>query len=120
MDHTVYCSNCGKELDTEANFCPKCGVRTEKGVQEGMKIPWMSDSHVRQELDVALQKASKAIDDGVKIVQDTFKEVAGELEKGVNTARQNVKDKTGPVFCRVCGQENTRYARFCTKCGKEL
>ncbi|MFA5869701.1 MAG: zinc-ribbon domain-containing protein [Candidatus Bathyarchaeia archaeon] len=37
----------------------------------------------------------------------------------MNTARQNVK-KTGPVYCRACGQENTRYARFCTKCGKEL
>ena len=115
-----YCSNCGKELDTESNFCQKCGVRTEKGVKEGVAIPWASDPQWRQEMDVALQKASKAIDDGVKIVRDTFREVAGEVEKGVKEARTSVKEKSSPIYCRNCGQENTRYAKFCTKCGKEL
>jgi predicted amidophosphoribosyltransferase len=116
----VYCSACGKEIDAEANFCPKCGVRTEKGVQEKVTIPWASDPYWRQELDVALKKASKAVDDGVKIVQDTFKEVVGEVDKGVKSARENVKDRTGPVFCRVCGQENNKFSRYCTKCGKEI
>jgi predicted amidophosphoribosyltransferase len=115
-----YCSNCGKELDAESNFCPKCGVRTEKGVKEGISIPWTSDPHWRAEMDIALQKASRAIDEGVKIVQETFHEVVGEIEKGVYTARTNVKERTGPVFCKVCGTENTRYAKFCTKCGKLL
>ena len=115
-----YCSNCGRELDAESNFCAKCGVRTEKGLKEDVAIPWASDPHWRQEIDVALQKASKAVDDGVKIVQDTFREVAGEVEKGVKSARTSVKERTGPVFCKNCGQENTRYARFCTKCGKGL
>lgn len=114
----TYCSNCGKEIDPESNFCPKCGVRTDKGVREGVSIPWASDPHWRQEMDVALQKASRAIDDGVKIVQDTFREVAGEVEKGVHSARESVK--TGPVFCKNCGAENTKYAKFCTKCGKTL
>jgi predicted amidophosphoribosyltransferase len=116
----AYCSNCGKELEAEANFCPKCGVRTEKGVKESVAIPWASDAHWRQELNTALDKASKAIDDGVKIVQDTFREVVHEVDKNVKTARTNVAERTGPVFCRNCGQENTRYARFCTKCGKPL
>jgi len=116
----TYCSNCGRELEGEANFCSKCGVRTEKGVKEGVAIPWASDPHWRAEMDVALQKASRAIDDGVKIVQETFREVAGEVEKGVKTARTSVKEKTGPIYCRGCGAENTRYAKFCTKCGKEL
>ena len=115
-----YCSNCGKELDAESNFCSKCGVRTEKGVKEGVAIPWASDPQWRQEMDVALQKASKAIDDGVKVVRDTFRDVAGEVEKGVKEARTSVKEKSSPVYCRNCGQENTRYAKFCTKCGKEL
>ena len=116
----AYCSNCGKELDAESNFCSKCGVRTEKGVKESIAIPWASDPHWRQEMDVALQKASRAIDDGVKIVQETFREVAGEVEKGVNITRTNVKERTGPLFCKVCGSENTRYAKYCTKCGKPL
>ena len=114
----TYCSNCGNELAPDSNFCPKCGVRTEKGVKEGVSIPWANDPQWRQEMDVALQKASRAIDDGVKIVQDTFREVAGEVEKSVYAARESVKP--GPVFCKNCGQENTKYARFCTKCGKPL
>ncbi len=116
----AYCSNCGRELEEEANFCSKCGVRTEKGVTEGVSIPWASDPHWRQEMDIALKKASRAIDDGVKIVQETFREVAGEVEKGVKSAKTNVKERTGPIYCRNCGKENTRYAQFCTKCGKEL
>ena len=110
-----FCSNCGKELDAESNFCSKCGVRTEKGVKAGVAIPWASDPHLRQEMDVALQKASKAIDEGVKIVRETFRDVAGEVEKGVKQARTSV-----PVTCQNCGQENTKFAKFCTNCGKEL
>ena len=79
----TYCSNCGKEIEAEANFCSKCGVRTDKGVTEGVAIPWASDPHWKQEMDVALTKASKAIDEGVKIVQDTFREVAHEMDKNV-------------------------------------
>ena len=113
--NTYFCSNCGKELDTESSFCPKCGVRTENGVKAGVAIPLTSDPHLRKELDVALQKASKALEDGVKIVQETFREVAGEVEKGVKQARTSV-----PVTCQNCGQENTKFAKFCIKCGKEL
>ena len=116
----AYCSNCGKELENEANFCAKCGTRTEKGLKEGVTIPWASDPYWRQEVNLALQKASKAIDEGVKIAQDTFREVATEIEKGVKTAKTNVRERTGPVICPNCSQENTRYARFCTKCGKQL
>ncbi len=113
--HMSFCTNCGKGLDAESNFCPKCGVRTENGVKTGVVIPWTSDPHVRQELDVALQKASKAIDDGVKVVRETFREVAGEVEKGVRQARTSV-----PVTCQNCGQENTKFAKFCSRCGKKL
>ena len=113
--HMSFCTNCGKGLDAESNFCPKCGVRTENGVKAGVAIPWISDPQVRQELDVALQKASKAIDDGVKIVCETFREVAGEVEKSMKQARTSV-----PVACQNCGQENMKFAKFCSKCGREL
>jgi hypothetical protein len=90
-------------------------VRTENGVKAGVAIPWTSDPHVRQELDVALQKASIAIDEGVKIVRETFREVAGNVEKGMKQAVSTV-----PITCQNCGQENTKYAKFCGKCGKKL
>jgi membrane protease subunit (stomatin/prohibitin family) len=110
-----FCTNCGKGLDAESNFCPKCGVRTENGVKAGVAIPWTSDPHIRQELDVALQRASKAIDDGVKVVRETFREVASDVERGVKQARMSA-----PVKCQNCGQENTKFAKFCSRCGKEL
>ncbi len=113
--HMSYCTNCGKGLDAESNFCPKCGVRTENGVKAGVAIPWTSDPHVRQELDVALQKASIAIDEGVKVVRETFREVAGNVEKGMKQAVSTV-----PVTCQNCGQENMKYAKFCRRCGKGL
>jgi predicted amidophosphoribosyltransferase len=116
----TYCSNCGKEIDAEANFCSKCGVRTEKGAKEGISIPWAADPHWRQEMDIALDKASKAIDQSVKIVQDKLHEVAHEVDKNVKSARTSVVEMTTPVYCKNCGQENTKYARFCTKCGKPL
>jgi hypothetical protein len=71
-------------------------------------------------MDMALDKASKAIDEGVKIVQDTFREVAQEVDKNVKIAKTNVTERTTTVYCKYCGQENTRYAKFCTKCGKPL
>jgi uncharacterized membrane protein YvbJ len=116
----VYCSNCGKDLNPEDNFCLKCGTRTEKGVKEGVAVSWMSDVNWRQDIDSALQKASKAIDDGVKVARDSLHEVAQEVEKGVRNAREGMRERTGPVFCKNCGTQNTRYAKFCVKCGKEL
>jgi hypothetical protein len=103
--HTFFCTNCGKELDAESNFCPKCGVRTENGVKAGVAIPWTSDPHLRQELYVALQKASKTIDFGVKIVRETVREIEGDVEKGVKQARSSA-----PIICQNCGQENTKFA----------
>lgn len=35
----MYCSKCGEELPEDAYFCPKCGHRTPKGVEEGVAYP---------------------------------------------------------------------------------
>jgi len=116
----IYCSNCGKQLEDDVNFCPKCGVRTEKGVKEGVAAPWLSDPHWRQELDTTLQKASKSLDEGLKVARDSLREAAKRVDEEFQTTKKDVRERTGPVYCKACGQENTRYARFCTKCGKEL
>jgi predicted amidophosphoribosyltransferase len=116
----VYCANCGRQVDDDANFCPKCGVKTEKGVKEGVASPWFSDPRWRQDVDSALQKAGRSIDDGLKVAKDSLRDAAKRVEEEVQTARKDFRERAGPVFCKSCGQENTRYARFCTKCGKEL
>lgn len=119
MENMVYCSNCGKELNDDANFCNNCGTRTHKGVKEGVTIPW-NETEIKQDLDVALQKASKAIDEGVKKAKETLKEVAEELDKEIKSAKERVKEKKQPIYCAVCGEENPRSAKYCTKCGKLL
>jgi len=115
----VYCSNCGKELNDDANFCTSCGTRTPKGIKEGVSIPW-AETEIKQDLDNALQKASKAIDEGVKTARESLKEVAAEIDKELKSAKEKVKERKQPVFCAVCGQENTRLAKYCTKCGNAL
>ncbi|MBN1682606.1 zinc-ribbon domain-containing protein [Candidatus Bathyarchaeota archaeon] len=111
----VYCSNCGKELNDDANFCTNCGTRTPKGIKEGVTIPW-TETEIKQDLDKALKKASKAIDEGVKVARETLKEVASELDKEI----KSVKEKRRPINCAVCGEENPRSAKYCTKCGNLL
>jgi len=116
----VYCTNCGKQVEDDANFCPKCGVRTEKGVREGVASPWISDPRWRQEFDSALQRAGKSIDEGLKVARDSLRDATKRVEEEFQSAKQDFKERAGPVYCKACGQENTRYARFCIKCGKEL
>lgn len=106
-------------MNDDANFCTNCGTRTPKGIKEGVSIPW-ADTEIRQELDIALQKASKAIDDGVKIARESLKEVAVEIERELKSAKERVKERSQPVVCAVCGQENIRTAKYCTKCGNAL
>ncbi len=109
----MYCKNCGAEIADEVNFCPKCGVRTEKGMKEGVATPY--DTHWRQDVESALQQASKAIDEGVKVARNSLREVTKEIDKEYKTHRESEK-----LYCRNCGQENVRSARYCVKCGKPL
>jgi Predicted membrane protein len=42
----VYCINCGKQLDTNTNFCPKCGSKQNSQVNEIQKN--LADINTRQ------------------------------------------------------------------------
>ncbi|MCX6644569.1 MAG: zinc ribbon domain-containing protein, partial [Candidatus Bathyarchaeota archaeon] len=35
----VYCSNCGEKIADDANFCPKCGTKTDKGKTANAAYP---------------------------------------------------------------------------------
>ncbi len=93
----VFCSSCGEELPEDANFCPKCGVRTSKGVEAGVTTP-------------------------LRDLRDAFSRMGEELEKAFKRAREEFREATAgePVVCSNCGEENFAYARFCYKCGKKL
>lgn len=104
----VYCSNCGKELPENAYFCPKCGVRTRKGVEAGISTPW-------EDLREAFSRMGEEI-------EKAFSVAGKEMEKAFKTARDKIKEATGkePMVCPYCGQENLASARYCLKCGKKL
>jgi predicted amidophosphoribosyltransferase len=104
----VYCSNCGEELPDTAYFCPKCGVRTPKGIEMGISSPWedLKDtfSRVGEEIEKAFSVAGK------------------EMEKAFMTARERVREATSrePISCSNCSEKNAAGSKFCRKCGKKL
>lgn len=104
----MFCSNCGKELHEDANFCPKCGERTRKGVEAGISTPL-------EDLKVAFSKMSEEL-------EKAFSIAGREMEKAVKTARDRIKEATTrePLTCPHCGKENSSDAKFCFQCGKKL
>ena len=108
MIFKVFCSNCSKELPENAYFCPKCGVRTRKGVEAGISTPW-------EELRVAFSRMGEEI-------EKAFSIAGKEMEKAFKTAKEKIKEATSrePVVCSDCGEENRADDMFCYKCGKKL
>jgi predicted amidophosphoribosyltransferase len=104
----AYCSNCGEQLPENAYFCPKCGVRTEKGLEAGISTPW-------EDLRVAFSKMGEEI-------EKAFAIAGKEMEKAFKTARGRIKEATSrePITCPSCGEKNPSTARFCRKCGEKI
>lgn len=104
----MFCHSCGKEIPEDAYFCPRCGVKTRKGLEAGVSTPWesMRDafSRVEDELERAFEVASKEMG-------NAFKKVRDEMTKA--TSRE-------PIVCKNCREKNLASSRFCYKCGKEL
>ncbi len=115
----IYCASCGKQIDDEANFCPKCGTRTAKAVKDGVTIPF-SETQVKVDIERALAQASKAIDEGVKIAQIALHDVAIRVDEEVRMARGKSREQSVSLYCIACGSENNQTAKYCMKCGKEL
>lgn len=38
MENKKFCSNCGAQLSTDVNFCPKCGVKVSESAKEGKRF----------------------------------------------------------------------------------
>ena len=108
----MFCTKCGEELSEGAYFCPKCGLRTRKGGEEGVPTP-------RDGMFAEVGEGLQELGDELNKV---FLAAAKEVEKALETARQEIRKAASrePIVCSSCGQRNVASARFCNKCGKEL
>ena len=114
LDHTsemilmVFCHKCGAELPEDADFCPKCGVRTRRGVETGATTSWAGMKDEFYKIGEELEKA--------------FTEAGKEIEKAFKSARKSIRETIGEgtVICSQCGQKNQKEAKFCYSCGEKL
>lgn len=104
----VFCSSCGVELPEGAYFCPRCGVRTRKGVEAGVGTPWDEVRDAFSRMGEELEKA--------------FATAGREIEKAFKTVREEIKEATGKeqVVCPDCEEKNVTGAKFCYNCGKKI
>lgn len=104
----MFCSKCGKELPENAYFCPRCGVRTKRGVEAGISSPWI------EELRDLFNKMGQEI-------EKAFSVAGKEMEKAFKTARGRIRESTmREQVCPHCGEKSQSNARFCYNCGKEV
>ena len=106
----VYCSNCGEKIGDDANFCPKCGIKTSKGRAANVAYP--ADQILREGfygVGAELEKAFTIAD----------KEIHAAFQK----ARENLQQKPAyvqTVACPKCGSKNSYGSIFCTNCGSRI
>ncbi|MEM2094212.1 MAG: zinc ribbon domain-containing protein [Candidatus Bathyarchaeia archaeon] len=74
----VYCTKCGEKLPEEANFCPKCGVRTPRGRETNAPFPV---ENLREALASAGKEVEKAFQIALKEIEKAFKEAQEEIKK---------------------------------------
>jgi uncharacterized membrane protein YvbJ len=103
-----FCSRCGQKLPENAYFCPKCGVRTRKGIEARVHAP-------TEDLREAFSKAGQEM-------EKAFKIAAKEIQEAFNTARESIRESSAAesVICTHCGETNRDDSSFCHKCGKKL
>jgi ribosomal protein L40E len=102
---TLFCSRCGTELPENAYFCPSCGVKTLKGVEANVSMPY---GDMFSEMGKQIEKAFLAASQEMK---DAFERAREEIRR--TTARE-------PVVCSNCAEKNSFGDRFCRKCGNKL
>jgi ribosomal protein L40E len=112
------CRSCGKELSEDANFCPNCGLRTEKGENDNVRTPVERGPDWEKELELAVKKATKKLEEAVEIA----KKGLAQVSEKVKTELDKVKEtrKKGHVYCSKCGSRNPNDSDYCIKCGAKI
>jgi predicted amidophosphoribosyltransferase len=113
------CRGCGDELAQDANFCPKCGLRTEKGEKEGVKTPLTPRPEWEKDLETAMNNGTKLMEDAFQAAKKGLQAAADEISVEMGKARGRART-LNPVYCPKCGGKNPGDARYCTVCGKEI
>jgi len=113
----VYCSNCGTQIADDANFCPKCGTKTQTG--KTAKVPYPSDRleetvyQLGVELENAFTLAAKETQPAIKKASESFQQKSASSQP-----QQATQEAT--VICPNCGAKNISGSIFCYNCGKRL
>ena len=108
----MFCSNCGEKVHEDINFCPKCGLRTVKGIEKNVPIP--SQRNWEEELESAVEKIGEEM-------EKAFSIAGKEIEKAFHRIKEKMrKTEKEMVVCKNCGERNRKESNFCYKCGTEL
>ena len=114
------CRSCGTELIEDVNFCPNCGLRTEKGENDNVRTPVDRRPDWEKDLEYAIQNASKLLEEAVETAKKGLKQVSEEVKTEIDKAKDARSKKNGPVYCPKCGAKNPSDSDYCTKCGDKI
>jgi len=106
----AYCATCGEKLLENANFCPKCGTRTQIGADVGVVEP-------RESIRQAFLEAGRELDRAFSIAAEEVRKAFTEAREETEKARRAPKET---ITCPQCGSSNSSGAKFCSACGKSL
>ena len=105
----VNCSNCGEKIADDANFCPKCGLKTAKGRSTNAVYPSDEIREAFYTVGIELEKA--------------FSIAARETHSAIQKAKENWQQKPPQpetVVCTQCSTKNPSGAVFCNSCGNRI
>jgi len=110
----IYCSNCGKEISDDANFCFKCGTKTVKGKTENVAYP---ADELKESLERAGIELEKAFIIAARETKAALKKIKENMQESKATNTEEVKNS---AVCPHCKAENVQNAVFCYHCGKRI
>ena len=108
----VYCSNCGSKIDDEAYFCPKCGIKTQKGKAANATYPADELRDAFYQVGLELEKAFTM---AAEEMRSAFKKVSADVRQKPAAATSD-----GTVVCPKCGTKNASGSIFCSNCGTRI
>ena len=114
------CRSCEKELAEDSNFCPNCGLRTEKGETDNVRTPVDRRPDWEKDIDHALQNAQKLLEEAVDTAKKGLKQVSEEIKTEYEKAKEVRPKKKTPLYCPKCGNKNPNDSEYYTKCGTKI